>query len=151
MTLCAQGVNHKNQTINMCKRCYNTVKAFRRTPHLAVANNLDFGSVPPELQDLSWAEQRLIALYRLSVHVLNLRSHESPSERSDDSILHQQMKLKGHSFCVSQDIPSVHKALPLHPDELPEIIQVGIGSRSPGMLNTLFRSCSWEQIVHALR
>jgi len=128
MALSAQGVDRDKQQINMCKRCYNSLKGSRRTPHLAVANNLDFGCIPPELQGLSWTEERVISLYRVSVHVLNLRSHESPSHRSDDSILHQQLKVKGHSFCVSQDIPSVHKALPVHPDELPEIIQV---SRQP--------------------
>ena len=153
MSLCAQGADQEKSRINMCKRCYHSLKGSRRTPHLAVANNLDFGCIPPELQQLSWAEERLISLYRVSVHVLNLRSRESPSQRSDDSILHQQLKVKGHSFCVSQDIPSIHKALPLHPDELPEIIQVW--DRAPTVLRAydflhLIRLCSWAQIERVL-
>jgi len=124
MAVCAKGIDSDANTINICKRCHNSLKSMRRTPHLAVANNLDFGSIPPELQDLNWAEERVISLIRISVHVLNLRGHESPSHRDDESILHQQMKLSGHSFCSSQDVPSINRALPVHPDELPDIIQV---------------------------
>jgi len=124
MALCDKGVNSDAGTINVCKRCYHSLNKLRRTPHLAISNNLDFGEIPPELLDLSWAEERVISLLRICLHVLNLRGHESPSHRDDTSILHQQMKLTGHSFCVVQDTHSVNKAIPLHPDELPDIIQV---------------------------
>ena len=124
MALCNKGVDSDASAINICKRCYHSLNTSRRTPHLAVANNMDFGMVPPELLDLNWAEERVISLFRISIHVLNLRGHESPSHRDDESILHQQMKVKGHSFCVSQDVPSVSRALPVHPDELPDVIQV---------------------------
>ena len=124
MALCREGVDEKSESINICKRCFHCIKTIRKTPRLAVANNLDFGAIPPELQDLTWAEERVISLYRICVHVLNLRGHESPSQRSEESILHQQLKVKGHAFCVSQDIPSLNGVLPLHPKDLPQILQV---------------------------
>jgi len=123
LALYADGVDSKTNEINICKRCYTSLKN-HRTPHLAVANNLDFGTIPFELLDMNWAEERVISLYRISVHVLNLRGTESPSHRDKDSLLHQQMKLKGHAFSVSQDAASVYNVLPVHPDELPDIIQV---------------------------
>ena len=128
MALCREGVDEKSESINICKRCFHCIKTIRKTPRLAVANNLDFGAIPPELQDLTWAEERVISLYRICVHVLNLRGHESPSQRSEESILHQQLKVKGHAFCVSQDIPSLNGVLPLHPKDLPQILQVSLSA-----------------------
>ena len=51
-----------------------------KLPKLALANGLFQGRVPPELRDLTWAEQRLIARVRVSAHIIHLSSDKLVNE-----------------------------------------------------------------------
>ena len=88
---------------------------------MSLANDLVFGELPKELADLTWAEQRLIALHRVTIHILYFRNQDLPGDR--DSHMAPK-KAKAHAFCVPQDTIGTNELLPPAPTALPEIMQV---------------------------
>ena len=57
--------------LRVCKSCKNALHE-GKTPSCSLANNLDWGVVPPELQDLTPMEQRSIAIYNGFTTVVRL-------------------------------------------------------------------------------
>lgn len=64
--------------LQACTHCRNAIVK-RRTPHLALANGLLVGSVPPELQDLTLVEEMLIARARAKGCIIQLKQGGSNS------------------------------------------------------------------------
>ena len=73
--------------------------------------------MPQELADLTWAEQPLISLYRVTIHVLYFRNEDLPGQRDSQQA---PKKTKTHSFCVPQDTIGTNQLLPPPPTALPE-------------------------------
>ena len=119
LALCRDGFNTLNRTISVCIRCYQSLQFRRQRPLISLANDLVFGDIPEELTGLSWAEERLIALYRVHVHILRFSSQHPQSESQSEI-----PKLKAHSFCVPQDSIAINELLPPHPNKLAKYIQV---------------------------
>ena len=118
------GVNRDTHCIQICTSCANCL-THRQLPPLALANGLEVGRVPAELQGLTWAEQRLLAVYRISIHLIHFRNWAVPGNLTPDQIDGEfQPRCKGSAFCVPQDTLSVNKFLPPDPEQLPEHIQV---------------------------
>ena len=109
--------------VTLCNHCLKELKN-KRLPKLAIANGLAFGNVPAELADLTWVEEKLIALYRVSVTVLAFKNEEVPGARKST----RQPKFRGQTFCVPQDTMTVNKLLPIHPNQLKEDLQVCVMS-----------------------
>ena len=119
LALHKSGLDSSRNTMTLCNHCLKELKS-KRVPKLALANGLAFGNVPPELAALTWVEERLIALYRVSVMVLAFKNDEVPGARKSTL----QPKFKGQTFCVSQDTMTVNKLLPIHPNQLKDDLQV---------------------------
>ena len=98
--LAREGLDYENNTIQICKRCYHCLKFRRQHPLVSLANDFVFGDLPQELADLTWAEHRLISLYRVTIHVLYFRNEDLPGQRDSQGA---PKKAKTHPFCVPQD------------------------------------------------
>jgi len=116
------GINREQYTINICTTCLSQL-LHRRLPALSLANGLEFGRLPAELQSLTWAEQRLLAIYNVHLHLIHFRNEEVPGAQSPE-YGKPQARFKGNAFCVPQDTVSVNRFLPPSPDQLPNYFQV---------------------------
>lgn len=117
------GLDMERGHISFCSPCFSTMER-RRIPQLSLKNGLEFGRVPKVLRDLTWAEQRLIAIYNVHLHMVHFRNHHTPGEKLELDPKHHQPHFKGTAFCVPQDTVSVLSVLPPPPSTLPDIIQV---------------------------
>ena len=115
-----KGIDFDSHTINICLRCYGYFTK-SRLPPCAMANNFLFGDVPDVLKGLTWVEQRLVAMYRVSSHIVNLRGRDRIDARTRTTIL----KLKGHIVCLPQDTPHLQRLLPPPVAEINAMIQGG--------------------------
>jgi len=120
------GINREHCTINICHTCLSQLQK-RRLPSLAVANGMEFGRLPPELQDLSWAEQRLLAVYNVHLYLVHFHNDEIPGSQNPKHG-RPQAHFRGNVFVVPQDNVSVHHFLPPSPSQLPNMFQVQISS-----------------------
>ena len=105
-----------------------------------MANGLEIGSVPSELAQLTWAEQRLIALYRVTIDLVYFYNDDRPGDM-ERKTFHSLPRLlgkdsagnwKGRCFCVPQDSFSVNDVLPPDPEELTSTFRViFLGAKPP--------------------
>jgi hypothetical protein len=139
LALHVAGLDHATSTINICLTCHNAL-ANRRRPHLALANGLEIGEVPPVLSALTWAEQRLIALYRVTIDLVYFSNEDKPGDMERQTFHHQPRvftkdkagKVKGRCFCVPQDALAVNAVLPPDPDTLKNTVRViFLGAKEP--------------------
>jgi len=125
LVLESRGIKIDEQMITIDKDCFGQLSD-KRLPKNALANDLSLGGpVPPQLACLTFAEQRLIAMYRTAVHIVHLNARSPISRRADT----RQLWMKGNTYCVGQNTPSVLDnlipQLPPLASELPELLQVG--------------------------
>lgn len=125
LALDSEGIDFDKATLNVCSTCQSALE--RRTiPELSLKNNLEVGPVPECLSQLTWAEQRLIAIYRIHIHMVHFRNDDVPGQKDVLSIQHTQPHFRGAAICVPQDILAVQALLPPPPSELPKYFQVGL-------------------------
>jgi hypothetical protein len=105
-----------------------------------LANGLEIGEVPPVLSTLTWAEQRLIALYRVTVDLVYFANEDEPGNMERNTYHHQPRvftkdksgKVKGRCFCVPQDALGVNAVLPPDPLTLKNTFRViFLGAKQP--------------------
>lgn len=120
-----EGIDNARCAITMCKTCFTSLK-YRRIPRLALKNNLEVGRLPPELACLTWAEERLISIYNIHIHMLHFYDEDRPGHKRVLESEHKQPHFRGAAYCVPQDIIGVNKLLPPPPSDLPKIFQVCI-------------------------
>ena len=89
----------------LCKRCYQLLKK-KEIPVVALVNRLDWGDIPPELQDLNVLEMRIISIYNCLTTFV--RMNRSPGGQSGT--------LGGVCHMVN-DVSSWAKILPRHPSQ----------------------------------
>ena len=83
---------------SICAPCFN-ILSHRRTPRNALANGLWIGEVPPELQGLSWMEQKLIAKINVSRAIVRVKESKL-------------MQMKTNVVCCASPTKHIHKTLP---------------------------------------
>lgn len=111
-------------TCTLCQKCHEALSK-GRIPKFSAANGAWLGDIPPELQDLTIPEEKLISLYRHNSCVIKL---QSPFHSSTTS----QAALKGNCITFLQNVPNIVKSLPLKLDELCDTLKViFVGSRPP--------------------
>src|SRR5579859_5497442 len=96
--------------------CHSCQKSFQAEvlPPESLAHYRWIGPVPPELQDLTWMEELLIACAHLTGCIVRLQNRNSTSHFS----------LKGHVILLPQDTTKLLNILPLAPSNLPDIVRV---------------------------
>lgn len=107
------GVIDSGSCISVCNACHKSLQSNRLPPE-SLANYRWTGSVPPQLQDLTWMEELLIARAHLTGRIVRLQNRNSTSHFS----------LKGHVILLPQDTTKLLNILPLPPSNLPDIIRV---------------------------
>src|SRR5579859_7288698 len=100
-------------SLYVCHSCQKSLQAEVLPPE-SLANYRWIGPVPPELQDLTWMEELLIARAHLTGHIVRLQDRNSASHFS----------LKGHVILLPQDTMKLLTILPLPPSNLPDIVRV---------------------------
>jgi hypothetical protein len=102
-------------TISICQQCHSFLSR-GSLPAEALANYRWIGSVPEELQDLTWVEEALIARSHLFGRIFRLeeRRNREPTYSS----------LKGHVVLVPQNTMRLLDILPISPDSLADIAHV---------------------------
>ncbi|KAG2750129.1 hypothetical protein P692DRAFT_201711772, partial [Suillus brevipes Sb2] len=65
--------------MTVCKSCLSSL-CKDRIPQLALANNLYRGSLPAEFKDLTWLEEKVCAIYSITVHVTRLFQSSDPAQ-----------------------------------------------------------------------
>lgn len=116
-------IDSSRRTIDMCQLCFGQLQK-RRMPSLALANGLQFGRVPHQLQILTWVEQRLLAVYNVHIYMLHFRSSQMPASQVPSFIDEPQPHFRGSVFTVPQDCVKTFHFLPPSPEQLSEIFQV---------------------------
>jgi hypothetical protein len=112
------GISEDDSSFAVCNACLEHLRKGDRPP-CALANGLFFGKIPDELKDLTWAEQRVIALHRAALFVLHLRGKDSVNRKTNSRIF----KMKGHAACLPQKVTHVLKVLPPRASELDEMVK----------------------------
>src|SRR5579859_7634816 len=100
-------------SLYMCRSCQKSLQAEVLPPE-SLANYRWIGPVPPELQDLTWMEELLIARAHLTGCIVRLQNRNSTSHFS----------LKGHVILLPQDTTKLLNLLPLAPSNLPDIVRI---------------------------
>jgi hypothetical protein len=134
--------SNTQQHIFVCRTCNASLEKGYR-PRESLANYRWIGAVPPELQDLSWIEELLIARAHLTGQILRLQNRNSSSH----------FGLKGHVILLPQDTTELLNILPLPSSSLPDIVRVvwvGRPVRNADVLRDHFRVRT-QKVYDALR
>ena len=122
--LCKQG---KSYMSTVCTKCYESLSK-KLIPKFSPANNVWLGVIPPELQDLTIPEEKLISLYRHNSCIIKL---QSPFHSTTTA----QTALKGNCITFLQNVSSIATSLPLALDDLSETLTViFVGHQPPKRL-----------------
>src|SRR5579859_2631710 len=100
-------------SLYICRSCQKSLQA-KVLPPESLANYRWIGPVPPELQDLTWMKELLIARAHLTGHIVHLQDRNSASHFS----------LKGHVILLPQDTMKLLTILPLLPSNLPDKVRI---------------------------
>jgi len=112
------GMDLHHSTLNMCTTCLTDLSN-DTLPKLAIANGFFLDEIPGVLLDLTWAEKKVISLWRPSLHVLHLNGQDRVSKRSRSTVL----KIRGHCISLPQKAASILSVLPPPASDLPEMIK----------------------------
>jgi len=105
-------------SLYICRSCQKSLQAEVLPPE-SLANYRWIGPVPPELQDLTWMEELLIARAHLTGHIVRLQNRNSTSHFS----------LKGHIILLPQDTTKLLNILPLPHQICPTLCELfGLGN-----------------------
>ena len=117
----------KSYMSTICTKCYESLSN-RLIHKFSPANNIWLGVVPPELQDLTIPEEKLISLYRHNSCIIKL---QSPFHSTTTA----QTALKGNCITFLQNVSSIATSLPLALDDLSETLKViFVGHQPPKRL-----------------
>ncbi|KAI0708656.1 hypothetical protein C8Q76DRAFT_627620, partial [Earliella scabrosa] len=116
-------------SVNVCAECSRSWKR-NKLPPLAYANGTFLGDVPPELRDLTFIEESIIAQSRAKCWIVHLREDKD----SDDTPVtaHHQRGFKGHIIVYPQRPETLLKVLPASLEKImTPICVIFVGSSRP--------------------
>lgn len=107
----APSVLVKDNTLHcsLCASCFSNLRS-HQLPALAVSNKLLLGNVPPQLSDLSVAEESMIALCRAKSMIFQLHTHRQGSTSA--TLPNSQRAMKGHIIIHPQQPGPLMSILP---------------------------------------
>lgn len=112
-------------TLTVCLECHHQLTRACKLPRLSLANSLDLGSVPLQLQDLTPVEESMISLCRAKCWIIQLKEGKILMPNS-------QRGLRGHVIIFPQRPEQALTVLPPSvADILSYICVVFIGSTRP--------------------
>jgi hypothetical protein len=120
--------------INCCADCRSDFQKGRLLRY-ALKKCLYCGSLPKELQDLTWVEEMVCAKYRNTAHVTQLYGSTDPK---------QPLVFHGNTCAHDMNVISTASKLPRSPEDVNgmfSVIFVGPGKFRPESLKNTFRVC----------
>ena len=100
-------------SVLVCRACQTSLQKGIQ-PSQSLANYRWVGQVPPQLQNLTWIEELLIARAHLTGRIVRLQNRNASSYFS----------LKGHVILLPQDTTELLNILPLPSSSLPDLVRV---------------------------
>lgn len=134
------GLDKDNGLVSFCTTCENSLRR-RRIPRLSLKNGHEVGRVPECLRVLTWAEQRLVALYNIHIHLIHFRNQDVPGEKRLSGSEQKQPHCKSGAVCVPQDTLGVNRLLPPPMKDCSKMFQV-LDPHLCNRLQVVCRSCS---------
>ncbi|KAG1898383.1 uncharacterized protein F5891DRAFT_1239317 [Suillus fuscotomentosus] len=119
----------------LCSSCCMSLLKPDKVPWFALANNLYRGQLPLHLQDISWVEEKVCAIYRVTAHVTRLFQSSDPAQ---PKVFH------GNTCAHDMNIVSTASVLLRMPSDvngLLSIVFIGPGKFDAKWLGTVFRVC----------
>jgi hypothetical protein len=99
----------RNISLSMCKECISSLRS-AQLPRFSLKNNLWRGILPPELRDISWIEEKICALFRVTADVARLHNAEQ-----DETM---PFRLVGNTCAHPANVPSTASILPRTPADI---------------------------------
>ncbi|KAG1829117.1 hypothetical protein EV424DRAFT_461362 [Suillus variegatus] len=124
----------------LCSSCRTSLSKPDKVPRFALANNLYRGQLPLHLQDISWVEEKVCAIYCVTAHVTRLFQSSDPAQ---PKVFH------GNTCAHDTNVVSTASVLPRTPSDvngLLSIIFIGPGKFNAKQLGTVFRRSLWTRL-----
>jgi Helitron helicase-like domain at N-terminus/AAA domain len=96
-------------SLPFCAECSSSLTA-GKLPRFSLKNNLFRGVLPPEFSDLSWIEEKVCALHRVTADVVRLHYLEQ-----DDTL---PFRMVGNTCAHPANVPSIATVLPRMPADV---------------------------------
>ena len=100
--------------VSTCTECETSLRN-RKVPRFALANNLYRGELPEEFRDLTWVEEMVCSIYRVTAHVTRLYGSTDPQ---------QPRIFKGNTCAHNMNVVSTANVLPRPPADVNSCITV---------------------------
>ncbi|KAJ3551346.1 hypothetical protein NM688_g4757 [Phlebia brevispora] len=114
------GILDDGKSVQVCKTCHGELRA-NRVPHLALANKMFLGEVPPELKDLTEIEEAVIARCRAKCCIVKIGDDGVYKRRELPTM---QRALRGNIIEFPQKPGALARALPPPVDEIVSFVCV---------------------------
>ncbi|EJD34163.1 hypothetical protein AURDEDRAFT_46371, partial [Auricularia subglabra TFB-10046 SS5] len=115
--------------VQLCNECEEPLRKLR-IPKLSLRNGLFRGTLPPELRDITWVEERVCALYRVTSNITRLFGSSNPE---------LPFVLYGNTCAHPQNVVDTAKILPRTAGDVADhigVMFVGPGKYKPKGLYT---------------
>ncbi|KAG1855287.1 hypothetical protein F4604DRAFT_1590812, partial [Suillus subluteus] len=99
----------------LCALCRASLSKPDSVPRLALANNLYRGQLPVHLQDISWVEEKICAIYCVTAHVTRLFQSSDPAQ---PKVFH------GNTCAHNMNIVSTAPVLPCMPSDINGLLSI---------------------------
>jgi Helitron helicase-like domain at N-terminus/AAA domain len=96
-------------SLSMCPECDSSLKSFQ-IPRFSLKNNLWRGKLPSELHDMSWIEEKICALHRVTADVARLHNAEQDEK--------MPFRMVGNTCAHPANVPSTANILPRTPADI---------------------------------
>jgi hypothetical protein len=105
----------RNLSLRVCTACVSALES-QKIPKFSLSNNLFRGSLPPDLRDITWIEEKVCALHRVTADVARLQNAEV-----DEKLPY---RLVGNTCAYPANVPSTARVLPRIPADINENLTV---------------------------
>ncbi|KIM20804.1 hypothetical protein M408DRAFT_81490, partial [Serendipita vermifera MAFF 305830] len=95
--------------LDLCSECYSPLSR-RKLPKFSLCNNLFRGELPNDLQDITWIEEKVCALHRVTADVARLHNAEQ-----NEALPY---RLVGNTCSHPVNVPSTARVLPRVPADI---------------------------------
>jgi hypothetical protein len=96
-------------SLSMCPECDSSLKSFQ-IPRFSLKNNFWRGKLPSEPHDMSWIEEKIRALHRVTADVARLHNAEQDEK--------MPFRMVGNTCAHPANVPSTANILPRTPADI---------------------------------
>ena len=134
--LCKNGLKYQKLTntalLKLCNDCYSSLSQ-DKMPQFTLANNLYRGNLPEEFLDITWIEEMVCAIFRITAHVTWLYESTDPK---------QPFIYHGNSCAHEVNVVSTASVLPRTPGDINSVLTIvfiGYGKFNPKHMGSMLK------------